>query len=264
MHEITAGRFAPPAAAGPASLKIVDWNIARGVQFRAVANFLAAQNADLLTLQEADVNTRRAEKRDVAAELARELKLDFVFAREFQELGQGRDAYTGQAILSRWPISNARVIRFTEQTDFWRPRWYIPNMKPFQERLGGRIALAAEVQVPGRVPLAVYNLHLESREGDALRMSQLEQTLNDASSVPPQLPCILAGDLNFETARGTAQTLIGRAGFTDAVPLDGPTRGRESIDRALIRGPLRSSQGRVDRSTKASDHYPLLFSVDLS
>jgi hypothetical protein len=37
------------------------------------------------------------------------------------------------------------------------------QIEPFQERLGGRIALLAEIDVPG-VSMVSYNLHLESRE----------------------------------------------------------------------------------------------------
>jgi hypothetical protein len=65
--------------------------------------------------------------------------------KEFEELTQGSrrsPAYQGQATLSPWPIKNARLIRFHQQTTFWQPHWYLPPIEPFQERLGGRIALA--------------------------------------------------------------------------------------------------------------------------
>jgi len=81
------------------------------------------------------------------------------------------DSVFGQApATERWEY-DARIrplIRFQRQSDFWRPRWWIPNMPLFQEQLGGRIALLTEVRIVGR-PLAVYNLHLESRGDDQLR-----------------------------------------------------------------------------------------------
>jgi hypothetical protein len=69
--------------------------------------------------------------------------MNYAFGREFEELSQGSSgspAYHGQATLSRWPLSNARLIRFREQSHFWRPRWYLPRSQPFYQHLGGRIA----------------------------------------------------------------------------------------------------------------------------
>jgi hypothetical protein len=60
--------------------------------------------------------------------------MNYAFGREFEELSQGSSgspAYHGQATLSRWPLSNARLIRFREQSHFWRPRWYLPRSQPF-------------------------------------------------------------------------------------------------------------------------------------
>jgi hypothetical protein len=65
--------------------------------------------------------------------------MNYVFGREFQELVQGSKtdpAYDGQAILAKWPISNPRLIRFSRQSSFWRPHWFLPKIEPFQERLG--------------------------------------------------------------------------------------------------------------------------------
>jgi hypothetical protein len=89
-------------------------------------------------------------------------------------------AYHGQATLSRWRISNARVIRFRGQSDFWKPRWFKPKLQTFQERLGGRVALAAEINVPVASTLC-YNLHLESRSNDDLRLAQLNEVLEDSA-----------------------------------------------------------------------------------
>jgi hypothetical protein len=112
------------------------------------------------------------------------LQLNFVFGKEFEELTQGArrsPAYQGQATLSPWPIKNARLIRFRRQTTFWEPHWYLPRIEPFQERFGGRIALAADIEVSGQV-LTTYNLHLESKENDSLRVSQPNEVLAEVGS----------------------------------------------------------------------------------
>ena len=128
----------------PDSLRIVNWNIDRGMRLREVIDFLESARADLLILQEVDVNARRTHFLNIAEEIARKLRMNYVFGREFQELTQGNSAspaYHGQATLSPWSLRKPRVIRFRRQSDFWRPRWYLPQMSLFQERLGGRIAL---------------------------------------------------------------------------------------------------------------------------
>jgi len=167
MDQVISGNFAPSrwATWSPNSLRIVDWNIDRGLQLSAVIDFLASTQADILILQELDFNARRTHQLNIAEEIARKLQMNYVFGREFQELVQGSKtspAYHGQAILSKWPISNPRLIRFSRQSHFWQPHWFLPKIEPFQERLGGRIALVAEINVAGS-KLVIYNLHLESR-----------------------------------------------------------------------------------------------------
>jgi len=152
--EIIAENFAPNQwLSWPRnSIRVVDWNIDRGSQLRSIIDFLGDANADILILQEVDINARRTHRLNIAEEIARKLRLNYVFGREFVELTQGSNAspaYHGQATLSRWKISNSRIIRFREQSSFWKPRWYKPNLDPFQERLGGRIALVSEIKISG-------------------------------------------------------------------------------------------------------------------
>ncbi len=131
-------------------------------------DFLVGVNADILILQEVDLNARRTHRLNIAETIARKLEMNYVFGREFQELVQGSKyspAYHGQATLSKWPISNARLIRFSKQSHFWQPHWFLPKIEPFQERRGGRIALVAEINIAGS-NLVTYNLHLESRGND--------------------------------------------------------------------------------------------------
>src|SRR5258708_24757189 len=198
MNDILAGNFALRRGQFPGRdvIRVVNWNIERGLRLAEIADFLESQQADLLTLQEADLNARRTHNRNIAEELARRLGMNYVFGREFEELAQGSrtsPAWHGQATLSRWRLRNPRVIRFRRQSGFWRPRWFLPRTEPFQERLGGRIALVAEADLAGRA-VSVYNLHLESRGNDELRLSQLDEALNDAMRNSPQTPGLMAGE----------------------------------------------------------------------
>ncbi len=276
MKDILTGNFAPRRLhlLPVWSIRVVDWNIDRGLRLPEIADFLESQDADLLTLQEVDLNANRTHHRNIAEDLARRLGMNYVFGYEFQELAQGSRtcaAFQGQATLSRWSLSDPRVIRFKEQSEFWRPRWFLPRTTPFQQRLGGRIALVTNLNVSGR-DLAVYNTHLESRGSDELRISQLNEILDDAVKCAPNSPIVLAGDLNLDISKGPAATLMRREGFRSAFrdsrpptrPPHGVLGSPRAIDWALIRGSADSGRARVHASVHASDHYPISFTLRLA
>lgn len=253
------------------SIRVVDWNIERGLQLPAILEFLAQADADILLLQEVDVNARRTQRLNIAREIARKLRMNYVFGREFVELTQGSNtnpAWHGQATLSRWKISRPRVIHFRRQSNFWKPHWFLPRHEPFQERLGGRIALAAEIETAG-ISIMSYNLHLESRGNDQLRLSQLEEVVQDASAYSSIPLIVLAGDLNVNAAQPGAADVLARGGFGKAAPMSSvPTTPRRhlleagrSIDWAFVRGPVRIENARVHNSVRVSDHYPISFEL---
>src|SRR5467141_1507775 len=267
-QEIESGNFSVPRwnLFLPDSIRIVNWNIDRGLRLRGVIEFLDSTKADIILLQEVDLNARRTHHINVASEIAKKLEMHYVFGREFQELTQGSKsspAYHGQATLSRWPLSNSRIIRFQKQSHFWRPHWFLPEIAPFQERLGGRLALVSETNIAGKT-IMTYNLHLESRGDDQLRISQLEEALDDAKQYNSITPILLAGDFNLDVSAGRAASAINRAQFQDALanqhvptpPASFLAHGRP-IDWILMRGPIRAGASRVYRSVSASDHYPL-------
>jgi endonuclease/exonuclease/phosphatase family metal-dependent hydrolase len=271
MQEILTGKFAPLPSMlwPPKSLRIVDWNINRGLQLQGITDFLASANADVLILQEVDVNARRTHRLNIAEEIARKLGMNYVFGREFEELVQGSKnspAYHGQATLSKWPILKPRLIRFSKQSHFWQPRWFLPKIEPFQERLGGRIALVAEINVSGS-NFVTYNVHLESRGNNTLRISQLAEVLSDATCHDAECSVMVAGDFNTDASKAAVALQLARAGFQDAVAAPrtpttsahGLFEGRRRIDWAFIRGPLRASSGQAHCHIKASDHYPISF-----
>jgi endonuclease/exonuclease/phosphatase family metal-dependent hydrolase len=144
------------------------------------------------------------------------------------------------------------------------PHWFLPEISPFQERLGGRMALVSEVNVAGR-KMVTYNLHLESKGDDALRCSQLDEVLGEAQRQGANTPILLSGDFNLDASFGPAAEAINRAGFRDAfagrhsatTPASFFESGRV-IDWILTRGFVEVSQPQVFRSVSASDHFPLL------
>ncbi len=273
MPDIVTGNFAPPRRIVSAlkSLRIVDWNIDRGQQLQGVIDFLVGVNADIMILQEVDINARRTHRLNIAETIARKLNMNYVFGREFQELVQGSKdspAYHGQVTLSKWPILKPRLIRFSRQSHFWQPHWFLPKIEPFQERLGGRIALVAQINVAGR-KFVTYNLHLESRGSDALRSSQLGEILSDATDCDSDSPMLVGGDFNLDASKAPVALQLARAGFQSAAaspripttPEHGLFEAGRWIDWAFVRGPLRASSGHVHSNVKASDHYPISFTL---
>ena len=271
--EIIAENFAPDRwLTWPrSSIRVVDWNIDRGLQLRPVVDFLGDTKADIFILQEVDVNARRTHHLNIAQEIARKLRLNYVFGREFVELTQGSKttpAYHGQATLSPWKISKPRIIHYQQQSDFWKPRWYKPKLQTFQERLGGRIALSAEISIQS-ASIVCYNLHLESRSNDELRLAQLNEVLQDAGDCDSTQPIVVAGDLNLNASKPAIADVLARVGFRDVVPSSRvpttPSRhlleaGRH-IDWAFVRGPVKEDAGKVHRSVRGSDHYPISFEL---
>lgn len=275
MNEILTGNYASPRWDWWSRdvVRVVNWNIERGMRLPQVVDFLESQRADLLILQEVDFNARRTRFLNIADEIASKLEMNYVFGVEFQELTQGprtSPAYQGQATLSRWNLCNSRVVHFRRQSDFWRPRWYLPQLRLFQERLGGRIALVTDVQVE-RERLRVYNLHLESKGDGDLRLAQLEEAIGDAAAKAQEIPTLLAGDLNFDTSHSAPAGALEHVGFRSAVRLPSPHtttprglfRRPRKIDWAYVAGPIEPILGRVHDAVRASDHYPISFTLKL-
>jgi endonuclease/exonuclease/phosphatase family metal-dependent hydrolase len=243
-------------------LTVVSWNIAQGARYEDVRDALAGLSADMYLLQEVDMGVRRSDYRNVAKSLADDLGLNWVFAGEFQEIGQSRrgiPALTGQALLSRYPIHNPLVLPFENQA---RLRW---RLDPFQPRRGGRMALRAESS-----GVLLYNAHIESAKNNTFRHKQVDEVLsNYLESERAGHPVVFAGD--FNTAKVSEKSPIvqrlNEKGFVDALGPDVSLR-RTSIhhtyplDWIFVRN-MTPQFGRVITVPKASDHFPLEASVSV-
>jgi endonuclease/exonuclease/phosphatase family metal-dependent hydrolase len=248
----------PAVVVSPASVRVVTWNIERGVQYESILAVLRSVEADVVLLQEVDRYCRRSGYRDVARDLGHDLGMNWVFAGEFQELGEGRrhqPAITGQAILSRHPIYGAHASIFRAQ-DRWR--W---SINPAQPRRGGRIVLTAQT-----ADLRVYNTHAESGNNDALRMRQLLEIL-EAERGHADVLKVIGGDLNTTFTSGDLMHEFESAGFVDAaqsaLPLRRPTsRGRtEPIDWVLGKGFSAGEARILETPWTVSDHRPVVASL---
>ncbi|MEN6533616.1 MAG: endonuclease/exonuclease/phosphatase family protein [Bryobacteraceae bacterium] len=263
MDRILQGQYAGPFNALLAKqIKVLDWNIERGLKLDGVTDVIRRERPDVCILQEVDVNTKRTGKRNLADLLASQFQFNYVFGFEFEELAQGSStdkAFQGQATLARYRIEAPRVLRFSRQSGHWNPRWYLPAWEMFQPRRGGRMCLVSELVI-GRTRLVIYNVHLESKEGDDLRLWQISEVLQDSLRYPHGTPIIIAGDMNTRVVPTPLRDYLLASGFRDAC--EGThcqiTRPKgDRLDWIFLRGPVESSGIKVHNDVRASDHYPL-------
>ena len=253
---------------GPAvharSLRVATWNIDRGTELDQIVTALRRDPADVCLLQEVDWGTNRVKKADVGAELAKRLKMNLDYGIEFEELGQEDEshdpAYIGQATMTRLPVKSSRILRFQNQSGFWKPHSWLPAKMPLmQRRLGNRIALVSELTFQGK-PLIVYNAHLESRSYGRIQMNQLNEILADLKEhYALETAVILGGDLNTKYLPSIFLHKLEREGFHSATG-DRIIRTHAiamSLDWIFVRGPMRLEDGKVRKDVKGSDHYPV-------
>ncbi len=220
---------------------------------RTIESQLAAlQAVDVLVLNEADWGMKRTQYRDVTAELAAALSMNSAFGVEFVEvdpifalgteqvqlpdaaetrqlqndLRVDRERYLGlhgTAVLSRYPIRNARIVRLPVCYDWYGTevqeaarlekgkRWTVQRL--FGERIdreirhGGRMALIVNLAVPS-VPegqVTVVAVHLENHCAPACRLGQMRALLAEVQTI--RNPVVFAGDLNT-TGRTNTPTSV--------------------------------------------------------
>jgi len=206
-----------------AFVRAVQWNLEKGKQYEAVVRQFETDPimrwADIVLLNEADSGMNRSGNRHVARDLGAALGMHAVYAPACLELtkgigdelilaGENRESTQGNAVLSRFPILAAGVIRL--------PQCFEPY--PFHEkRYGGRNCLWASLQTSAGT-LWVGSTHLEVRNTPACRAKQMKR-LMAALPIDTAGPHLLGGDLNTNCLRrGTrwrALSTVARLLFTD-------------------------------------------------
>lgn len=195
----------PPPRTVPEKLGVLMFNMERGVHLEEIREFLRdcpdIQPFDLILANELDDGCFRSGNKNTARELAQAFGLNYAWGLEFIELVDERNekGFHGNAVFSRWPIRRAGVIRLPEQYN-----WYFDR----QRRIGGRLAVFAEVEVGGK-PLGVVSIHLENRTHGAGRQAQMAAILEAVDRELAGMPVILGGDLNTNTFDGRSKEDIG-------------------------------------------------------
>jgi len=260
-----AGSFLPASlpSSWPSTLRVVAWNIEYSShldeQIATLTTHPELSQGDVYLLSEVDRCSTRNGTRRAARLLAEALEAAYVYGVEFVELEIGRDTGgdTGQAILSRRPLSGAALTCHSSQFD-----WFASEDEP---RLGQRVALHADLPVGDQL-VRVYAVHLESNDlfGD-LRSIQSKELLDAAQQLACDRPQILGGDFNAPYCGAPELDVLRGAGFVDAVGLAGHTEPTHHnsmrLDYVWTRG-FSVIDGGVVTDLDMSDHHAVW--VDLA
>ena len=193
--------FRPADAPAKTRYRVVAWNVERGTRFEEQVDALKSDpriaGCDVLLITEADAGMARSGNRMVAEDLARELGMAQVFAPCYLALGKGsgverdaagvnRFALHGNAVLSRYPIRDARALALPNGVD---------KMAHREKRLGRQAAVVATVGFPGHSVQAV-SVHLNAQSTQRHRFHQMRRVLDQ---LDPSLPAVIGGDWNTST-----------------------------------------------------------------
>jgi endonuclease/exonuclease/phosphatase family metal-dependent hydrolase len=219
------------------------------------------QASDVWILNEVDWGVKRTQYREVVRELANTLHMNWAYGVEFLEIDSkqlGTDTFEdnedeqarqqlveqfrvdkdriralhGNAVLSRYPIREARLVPFKVGYDWFKETKITALEKAKRKaailigedlleetRRGARTTLFVDLDVP-EAPghrLTIAATHLENRTRPKVRRQQMEELLNEIREVPN--PVLVAGDLNTtgsdSTPTSVANMLYKRYGSTD-------------------------------------------------
>ena len=186
------------------NIRLLNWNIERGYNPRQLANYIQANNPDIVSLQEVDWHNERTDNRDVLEFLARETGMKGYFGVEFLEIASPlRDRLLagggvhGNAILTKIRPTAVYRIELPLMFDWSSPPAGTKLEVACQTRLGSRFALCADFIV-GAGSLTVCSVHLEDNlAGVEGRITQLTHLVKNLETLTKKSDAaIIAGDLN--------------------------------------------------------------------
>ncbi len=238
----------------PLRLRILSYNIHHGegvdgkLDLERIAGVVIGCEADVVAVQEVDLGVERSRRINQPRELALLTKLEhFVFGKTIDHQG----GEYGNLVLSRFPITDSRLLRF-------------PNTAGAEQRG----AVEAEISPPGGTTFRLFATHLdfgrqEASEADRQGAIRMVNERVQATG----LPAVFAGDFNCMPDSKTITTvrenwLQTNTANAFTTPVAKPTR---QIDFLFVRPQARWKviEVRVLDEAVASDHRPILAVVEL-
>ncbi len=201
------------------------------------------KRSDIILLNEVQIGMPETDYKNMAEDLAKTLGYNYAFAPEFIELdheilGADKDkvadegttpeeiettidkiklkSLSGNAILSKFPIENARIIRLPAPYDWYKTeKENISSLESIKRsiakgalneetlphvRLGSRCALLTDVKI-GDDTLTLISVQLESRTSSIERNKQMLYLLSQIKDI--KNPVLIAGNFNTTTRDNT-------------------------------------------------------------
>jgi endonuclease/exonuclease/phosphatase family metal-dependent hydrolase len=231
----------------------------REARLFSIANFLKQQDVDVVILNEVDFDSQWSHNLNQAEIIAK--KAGFPYRVEQRNYNLYHPLFKlqfGNAVLSKYPIDNARLLEFT-------PLSMLEKMV-----FGNHDGAVVDLVLNENKKLSIAALHLEYRESDSrLKTFKILRQLSSTTSIPT----ILAGDLNsVKGSGGNKHTLIDKLTGIDGVgyypnsssgdssytfPSENPVK---TLDWVLVPPSVQILQGQIPK-VNWSDHLPLI--VDL-
>ena len=234
------GSYAQVQYADTTEIKVVSYNIAWAekveLAIKELREFQNLRQADIVLLQEMDMVS--------VDRMAKELGYNYIYHPG--SVHNMHDKDIGNAILSKWELSDAKKIIF-------------PHKQSWNDRI--RTATVATVNVNGK-RVRAYNVHTATvLMKEAKQLDQLESVVDD---VTDEFDYVVVGG-DFNTARpgsvGRVKKLFAGAGFERATEKAGFTARAFglfpfTLDHIYTKGLDVVECGKVEGAA-ASDHLPL-------
>lgn len=238
-------------------MKLLSYNIHKGVggrdrryRFERILRLIEDQDADLVCLQEVDRDVKRTRHDDQPRRLIEALSpLEHLYQLNVRH--KSSPGGYGNLVLSRWPFRSRHQVSIRHK-----------GRKP-------RGAQLVVVETPeGLLHLVHWHLGLSERE----RQWQVRHLLQHPSfRESDNLPTLIVGDYN-DWRNTLARGPFAEHGFVQLTSPRSRFRSFPSylpvaaLDKAFLRGPLKSHHARIVRSKlarAASDHLPLMIEFHL-
>lgn len=198
-----AWRNTQPGPETPKHIRVVAWNIERGLKVDGVIHLMRTNptlaKADILLITETDIGMGRTDNRNIPQEIADALGMNYVFANSFLALEKGDIgeqshhlpntlSLHGICIFSKFSIQSYRVVPLPMFRDIFND---------LEKRLGCRKGLICTIPI-GQHTLDFAVTHLELATSPTQRSLQI-QTLLQALSQSTADGALIGGDFNTVT-----------------------------------------------------------------
>lgn len=209
----------------PVDFRVMAWNVERCLDIKGSAKLLQFYDPDIILLSEMDNGMSRTQQKHTTKKLAKRLGMYYLYGVEFLELSLGegaelelaeddfnRKGFHGNAILSKMPIQKSAMLRFDNHGHWFGGQTV--GKHSGQPRVGGRMALFAQVHTDNGKPLTVISTHFESNADVVYRDKQMFDLLTACEAFCDSGEAVIVGgDLNTgnNLAKGldhTAETLF--------------------------------------------------------